>query len=69
MKILLLLTIKQILESIYNNEDSIKKDLKLIDYFMKDKYDIKNLKKIINLFIFIYSNKDIIENDKIIFFI
>ena len=43
--------------------------MELIDYFIRDKYNIKKLKSIINLFIFIYSNKDKIGNDKIIFFI
>jgi len=60
------ITIKQILESISNNID---RDLKLIDDFIKDKYNIKKLKSLINLFIFIYSRKDRIGNDKIIYFI
>jgi len=50
---LIKITIKQLLESIPNNED-INDDLELIDDFMKDKYDIEKLKSIINLFIFIY---------------
>ena len=63
------ITIKYILESISNNVDNINNHLKVIDDFMKDKYDIEKLKNLINLFIFIYSNKDKIENNKAIYFI
>jgi len=68
-KSIIKLTIKYILESISNDEESINNYLKVIDDFMKDKYDIEKLKEFINLFIFIYSNKDQIENNKKIYFI
>lgn len=62
-------TIKYILQSIVDNKKSINNYLKEIDDFIKDIYDIEKLKSFINLFIFIYLNKDKIENNKKIYFI